>query len=576
MTSKSDTHPFGKAIAMSKNIAFFAASILMAAAVMFLSVSAVGQTRLTCVGNSITEGAGLSNPQTDSYPAQAAAMLGSTWSIRNAGVSGRTMLKQGDYPLWVETKFNQGLNFNPDTVTICLGTNDSKPYNWVYKDQFTADYAAMIDTFRAQPAGPLVYVCIPPPAFSPAYDISDSVLTNDIIPMIRQTAADKDCPIIDFRAPLLGRPDLLPDGIHPNIEGSGIMAKVLWETMTGRSIVRVKDEDAAAGRPVAASGSVDPALYGAANLVDADDRTFWVAVGFPSQVVVDLGSVQTVDLFRVGFGDAAGTGLGYTVETAVASGVWSEAVDRSSRTDTAAVALDQTDPVQARYVRLTVTGASHPDGDTVRVSDFRVLKENGSAHAPVFYTRRTSTTATTMKFDVHLVYPNGADGCSMFFKQAGEDAAYTALWGFKAGADYRYRDTIRLGKKNGYFAISFRDGVEVVSDTVWAEARTSGVEESRESSKPSRCVLHEAYPNPFNPSTTVTWELPRPADASVRVFDVSGREVAALANGPADAGRHRTIWNGQDASGHLVPAGVYIVRLFADGAAQSRKIVLVK
>jgi len=278
----------------------------------------------------------------------------------------------------------------------------------------------------------------------------------------------------------------------------------------------------------------------------------------------------------VGFGDAAGTGLGYTVETAVTSGVWTSAVDRSSRTDTAAVALDKTDPVQARYVRLTVTGASHPDGDTVRVSDFRVLRENGSPHAPVFYTRRTSTTATTMKFDVHLVYPNGADGCSMFFKQAGEDAAYAALWGFKAGADYRYRDTIRLGKKNGYFAISFRDGVEVVSDTVWADARTSGVEENRASSKPSRCVLAEAYPNPFNPSTTVTWELPRAADASVRVFDVNGRQVATLADGPADAGLHRTMWNGLDASGYLVPAGVYIVRLEAEGAAESRKIVLVK
>ncbi len=548
----------------------------LVAAILFMAVSAVGQTRLTCVGNSITEGAGLSNPATDAYPSQAAAMLGSGWSVKNAGVSGRTMLKQGDFPLWVENKFKQGLDFNPDTVTICLGTNDSKPYNWVYKEKFIADYEAMIDTFRALPSHPLVYACIPPPAFSSAYDISDSVIINDIIPMIRQVAADKDCPIIDFRTPLLDRPDLLPDGIHPNIEGSGLMAKVLWETMTGRTVVRVTDEDAAAGRPVAASSSVDAALYGPANLVDGDDRSFWVATGFPSQVVVDLGAVLTVDLFRVGFGSASTAGYQYSVETAVASGVWSAAVDRSQRSDTAAVALDMTAPVQARYVRLTVTGASNPDGDTVRVADFRILKENGSGHAPVFTVRRTSVTATTMKFDVNYIWPKGAPGLGMFFKQAGEDAPYTALWGFKTGADYRYRDTIRLGKRNGYVAISFRDGVEVVSDTAWADARTTGVEESRESAKPSRCVLADAYPNPFNPSTALEYETSRRTHASLAVYDVRGRFVKSLADGPVDAGSHRAVWNGTDAAGNVVPGGVYIVRLEAEGSASSRKVVLVK
>ncbi|MDM7925094.1 MAG: GDSL-type esterase/lipase family protein [bacterium] len=548
----------------------------LAAAILMMAVSASGQTRLTCVGNSITEGAGLSNPATDAYPSQAAAMLGSGWSVKNAGVSGRTMLKLGDFPLWAENKFKQGLDFNPDTVTICLGTNDSKPYNWVYKDQFVADYEAMIDTFRSLPSHPLVYACIPPPAFSAAYDISDSVIANDIIPMIRQIAADKDCPIIDFRAPLLDRPDLLPDGIHPNIEGSGVMARTLWETMTGRTVVRVSDEDAAAGRPVAASGSVDAARYGAANLVDGDDQSFWVATGFPSQVVVDLGEVLTVDLFRVGFGSASTAGYQYSVETAVTSGVWSAAVDRSQRSDTAAVALDMTAPVQARYVRLTVTGAVYPRGDTVRVSDFRVLKENGSAHAPVFTVRRTSVTATTMKFDVNYIWPKGAPGLGMFFKQAGEDAPYTALWGFKTGADYRYRDTIRLGKKNGYFAVSFRDGVEVVSDTVWADARTTGVEESRDNSKPSRCVLAEAYPNPFNPSTMLSFETSRRTHASLAVYDVRGRFVKSLSDGSVDAGFHRAVWNGTDAAGNSVPGGVYIVRLEADGSAASRKVVLVK
>jgi lysophospholipase L1-like esterase len=550
--------------------------LALAAAVLLSAVPAGSQTRLTCVGNSITEGSGLSNPATDAYPSQAAAMLGSTWSVKNAGVSGRTMLRHGDYPLWVETRFKQGLDFNPDTVTICLGTNDSKPYNWIYKDQFVADYEAMIDTFRALPSRPLVYVCIPPPAFSPAYDISDSVLTTDIIPMIRQIAEEKECPIIDFRAALIDHRDLMPDGIHPNIEGSGLVAKTLWRTLTGGTVSRVKDEDAANGRPVAASGSLDPVHAGPASLVDRDETTFWRAAGFPSQVVVDLGSVTDVDFFRVGFGSASATGYQYTVETGVQSGVWSVAVDRSQRSDTAAVVLDMTAPVQARYVRLTVTGAVHPKGDTVAVADFRVLKANGSCHAPVFVVRKTGTTSTSMKFDVNYVWPRGASGLGMVFKQAGQDGSYQALWGFKAGADYRIRDTVRLGKVNAYCAVTFLDGVEVASDTVRVDATPTGVEEERGGSAPSRCALRPAYPNPFNPSTTVTYDLNRRAKVTVSVFDVAGRFVASLADGPAEAGGHRVVWNGTDSAGNAVSGGVYVIRLQADGVTDCRKVVLVK
>jgi hypothetical protein len=75
---------------------------------------------------------------------------------------------------------------------------------------------------------------------------------------------------------------------------------------------------------------------------------------------------------------------------------------------------------------------------------------------------------------------------------------------------------------------------------------------------PSATVLSTPYPNPFSHSTMIPFELERPGDVSVRVFDVLGRQVAVLADGPRAAGRHELEWN---AGG--VSSGLYVVRMAA-------------
>ena len=84
-------------------------------------------TKVAIIGNSITEGTFLTNPAVNSYPGQLAKMLSVNWEVGNFGVSGRTILKNGDFPIWDEQKFTDALNFEPDIVIIMLGTNDSKP-----------------------------------------------------------------------------------------------------------------------------------------------------------------------------------------------------------------------------------------------------------------------------------------------------------------------------------------------------------------------------------------------------------------------------------------------------------------
>src|SRR5688500_19400804 len=99
-------------------------------------VSVAAQVKVACVGDSITEGSGLSNPAVESYPARLQRLLGTNYMVRNFGVSGRTLLRQGDLPYWREVAFTNSQNFGPDIVIIQLRTNESKPNNWRYGTNF--------------------------------------------------------------------------------------------------------------------------------------------------------------------------------------------------------------------------------------------------------------------------------------------------------------------------------------------------------------------------------------------------------------------------------------------------------
>jgi len=192
--------------------------------------------RVACVGDSITYGSGISDRARDSYPAQLEQILqqyDSTWEVDNFGVSGATMLTNGDRPYIRESAYNNALASNPDIVIIKLGTNDSKPHNWVHKDEYVPDYIAMIDAFRALPSSPEVWICKPVPAFYVNFSISPTVIHDDILPMIDQIAAERGTPVFDLYTALLDHGDLFPDGIHPNAEGAGLMAQFIAPFLLG-------------------------------------------------------------------------------------------------------------------------------------------------------------------------------------------------------------------------------------------------------------------------------------------------------------------------------------------------------
>ena len=94
---------------------------------------------------------------------------------------------------------------------------------------------------------------------------------------------------------------------------------------------------------------------------------------------------------------------------------------------------------------------------------------------------------------------------------------------------------------------------------------------------PGMVRLLPSYPNPFNPATLITYELPAPARVSLVIYDVTGRRVKTLrAGSTTEAGRHEDLWYGRDDTGRLVAAGVYFYRLQVDNREWTRRMVLVK
>jgi subtilisin-like proprotein convertase family protein len=93
---------------------------------------------------------------------------------------------------------------------------------------------------------------------------------------------------------------------------------------------------------------------------------------------------------------------------------------------------------------------------------------------------------------------------------------------------------------------------------------------------PTRVALGANYPNPFNPMTTIAFELPRATGVQLRVYDLRGKLVATLAEGMHSAGRHEVVWSGRDTGDRQVASGMYVYRLVTDERTLSRKMLLVK
>lgn len=92
----------------------------------------------------------------------------------------------------------------------------------------------------------------------------------------------------------------------------------------------------------------------------------------------------------------------------------------------------------------------------------------------------------------------------------------------------------------------------------------------------NRFILHQSYPNPFNPTTTIAYQVPRQSEVRIEIYNSLGQKVRTLLNARKESGEYKTVWDGRNDSGVQVGSGVYLYRMIAGDFVQVRKMILMK
>lgn len=119
------------------------------------------------------------------------------------------------------------------------------------------------------------------------------------------------------------------------------------------------------------------------------------------------------------------------------------------------------------------------------------------------------------------------------------------------------------------------NGLDIVFDSIGIPSLVQADYTDAPPAAPTGLELRAA-PNPFNPSVTFTFRLPAAGDAELSIFDLRGRRVAVLVDGPVGDVERTATWHGRDEAGREVPAGTYVARLSANGLAREERVTLVK
>jgi len=92
----------------------------------------------------------------------------------------------------------------------------------------------------------------------------------------------------------------------------------------------------------------------------------------------------------------------------------------------------------------------------------------------------------------------------------------------------------------------------------------------------TEAVLHSAYPNPFNPSTTISFDLTSPSEVKIDIYNVKGQFVKNIANNAYNTGSHTVVWDGRDYKGNHCGSGVFFYKMTAGKRTKTRKMMMIK
>ena len=206
--------------------------------VLLIAVTGYAQDKIkvACVGNSITYGTGVAEREKNAYPVKLQQMLGDKYEVGNFGKPGATLLNKGHRPYTQQQEYKDALAFAGDIVVIHLGINDTDPRNWPnYRDEFIGDYRSLMQSFREVNPKVRFLLARMTPLSDRHYRFESGTRDwhAEIQLAIECIAKAEGVQLIDFHEPLYPYPYILEDAVHPNAEGAAILAKTVYEGITG-------------------------------------------------------------------------------------------------------------------------------------------------------------------------------------------------------------------------------------------------------------------------------------------------------------------------------------------------------
>lgn len=202
------------------------------------SEASEGQIKIACVGDSTTYGHGTTSWPKNTYPAALQNLLGNGYHVNNYGVSSFAVQVNADRSYRTLEHYQESLAYDADIVVFMMGSNDSKPENWVNAETFRADLESLLDTYGDAE----IYLCTPPAAFflegQTEGETNHSIqplVVEEIAEITRQVATDRGCTLVDIHALTSQHPEwFAADGVHPSNEGAAAMAQEVYSVLTGK------------------------------------------------------------------------------------------------------------------------------------------------------------------------------------------------------------------------------------------------------------------------------------------------------------------------------------------------------
>lgn len=213
----------------------------------------------------------------------------------------------------------------------------------------------------------------------------------------------------------------------------------------------------------------------------------------------------------------------------------------------------------------------------VTLSSFQALAQDGH----VLLKWRTESEIDNLGFEIYRSLMS-AEGYSLIDSYRSNPQLRGQL-SSSASKDYQYLDETVSAGQTYYYKLADVDlkGQRTFHGPVKVQVEENPLQPIASSQTIKDFRLHPAFPNPFNPSTTITFDVPPSetgqSDLSLQIFNVQGQQVKTLFSGSLQANaQYRLKWDGSNELGQSVPAGIYFVLLKTKGFLQSQKICVIK